>query len=184
MEPPRGADSLWVQVRPPLLLKWAHPEPSGHRNLGATWDRSLPVSICAQSWPCATELHTQIPPGESWLAGVPTHFQAQVRPTLLFKFLDHEGPSQSHQDTGTKDQLGTGSFWSLSPPQSWPCNTPLHTHVPPWENYSPRGYWHTPQAYRRDKPKSETERPANTRDNQMVKGKCKNISNRNLDYLP
>jgi hypothetical protein len=26
-----------------------------------------------------------------------------------------EGHSQSHQDRGTKDQLGTGSFWSLHP---------------------------------------------------------------------
>jgi hypothetical protein len=39
------------------------------------------------------------------------------------------------------------------------------------------------QACRRDKPKSETARPANTRDNQMAKGKHKNISNRNPDYL-
>jgi hypothetical protein len=32
------------------------------------------------------------------------------------------------------------------------------------------------QAYRREKPKSETARPANIRDNQMVKGKHKNIA--------
>ena len=30
-----------------------------------------------------------------------------------------------------------------------------------------------------DKPQSETATPANTRDNQMAKGKCKNITNRN-----
>jgi hypothetical protein len=30
---------------------------------------------------------------------------------------------------------------------------------------------------------SETARQANTGDNQMAKGKCKNISNRNQDYL-
>jgi hypothetical protein len=35
------------------------------------------------------------------------------------------------------------------------------------------------QACRRDKPQLETARPINTRDNQMVRGKCKNISNRN-----
>jgi hypothetical protein len=34
-----------------------------------------------------------------------------------------------------------------------------------------------------DKSKSETARPANTRDNQMAKGKHKNISNRNQGYL-
>ena len=48
--------------------------------------------------------------GKSGLPGVPTHLRARVRPPLLFKFLAQEGPSQSHQDTGTKDQLGTGSF--------------------------------------------------------------------------
>jgi hypothetical protein len=34
-----------------------------------------------------------------------------------------------------------------------------------------------------EKPQSETERPVNTMDNQMVRGKCKKISNRNQDYL-
>jgi hypothetical protein len=34
-----------------------------------------------------------------------------------------------------------------------------------------------------DKPKSKAERPANTRGNQMAKGKYKNISNRNQGYL-
>jgi hypothetical protein len=31
------------------------------------------------------------------------------------------------------------------------------------------------QAYKRDKPQPETVRPANTTDNQMARGKCKNI---------
>jgi hypothetical protein len=35
------------------------------------------------------------------------------------------------------------------------------------------------QACRRDKPQSEITRPANTRDNQMARGKGKNITNRN-----
>jgi hypothetical protein len=39
------------------------------------------------------------------------------------------------------------------------------------------------QACRRDKPQSETARPANTRDNQMARGKGKNISKRNQGYL-
>jgi hypothetical protein len=39
------------------------------------------------------------------------------------------------------------------------------------------------QACRRDKPQSESERPANTRDNQIVRGKGKSISNRNQGYL-
>ena len=39
------------------------------------------------------------------------------------------------------------------------------------------------QACMGDKPRSKTARPVNTRDNQMVKGKGKNTSNRNLGYL-
>ena len=39
------------------------------------------------------------------------------------------------------------------------------------------------QACRRRKPHSETARLANTRDNRMVRGKGKNISNRNQGYL-
>jgi hypothetical protein len=39
------------------------------------------------------------------------------------------------------------------------------------------------QTCRRDKPQSETARPVNTRDNQVARGKSKNISNRNQGYL-
>jgi hypothetical protein len=39
------------------------------------------------------------------------------------------------------------------------------------------------QTYRRDKPQSETARPANTTDNQMERVKGKNISNRNQGYV-
>ena len=83
------------------------------------------------------------------LPGVPTHLWAQLRPSLLFKFLVEEGPSQSHQDTGTKDQLGTGSFWFVSAPQSWPCTTALHTQIPPGENWSPRILTHRLEGWTR-----------------------------------
>jgi hypothetical protein len=39
------------------------------------------------------------------------------------------------------------------------------------------------QACRRDKPQTETARPTNTRDNQTVRSKYNNISNRNKGYL-
>jgi hypothetical protein len=39
------------------------------------------------------------------------------------------------------------------------------------------------QTHRRDKLQSETARPTNTRDNQMARGKHKNLSNRNKGYL-
>jgi hypothetical protein len=57
----------------------------------------------------------------------------------------------------------------------------LHTQIPPRKNWSHRST--DSQASRRDKPQSETARPANTRDNQMMTGKGKNISNRNQGYL-
>jgi len=39
------------------------------------------------------------------------------------------------------------------------------------------------QAYRRAKPHSESARQVNTRDNLMARGKQRNLSNRNQDYL-
>jgi hypothetical protein len=57
----------------------------------------------------------------------------------------------------------------------------VHTQIPPRENWSPRSS--NTQACRRDKPQSDTARPPNTRDNQMARGKGKNISNRNKGYL-
>ena len=47
---------------------------------------------------------------------VPTNLKAQVRPPHHFKFLAQEGPTQSHQDTGTKEQLGPGDFCFLYAP--------------------------------------------------------------------
>jgi hypothetical protein len=49
------------------------------------------------------------------------------------------------------------------------------------ESWSPRST--ETQACRRDRSQSETARPANTRDNQMARGKGRNISNRNQGYL-
>ena len=113
--------------------------------------------------------------------GLLTPLWAQERSLLLLKFLTLEGPSQSHQVTGTNNQLGIGSFFFLSLPQSWHCTTELHTSIPPAENWSPRII--ETEAYMKDKPQSEKARPANTRDNQTAKEKGKNISNRNQCHL-
>jgi hypothetical protein len=51
--------------------------------------------------------------------------------------------------------------------------------IPPRESRSHRST--DTQACRRDKPQSDTVRPANTRDSQMVRGK--GISNRNQGYM-
>ena len=98
------------------------------------------------------------------LSGVLAHLKAQVRPPLLLKFLAQEWPAQSHQDMGTKERPGIRSFQFATAPQSWPCATALHTQILPRENWSPRSA--DTQTFRRHKPKSETARPANTRDNQ------------------
>jgi hypothetical protein len=65
-------------------------------------------------------------------------------------------------------------------PYAWEL-TLCHSQNPPKENWSPRSS--DTQACRRDKPQSETARPANTRDNQMARGKGKNTSNRNQGFL-
>ena len=49
------------------------------------------------------------------------------------------------------------------------------------ENWSLRST--NTQACRRDKPQWKMSRPANTRDNQMAKGKHKKLNNRNQDYV-
>jgi hypothetical protein len=65
-EPPRSADTPVTIGRTKTAAQRNKPKTSGHRNWGAAWDRSLTVSICTQSWSSATELHEQMPPGESW----------------------------------------------------------------------------------------------------------------------
>jgi hypothetical protein len=57
----------------------------------------------------------------------------------------------------------------------------LHTQIPLGKNRSPRST--DTQVCGRDKPQSETARPANTRDNQRVRGKGKTTNNRNQGYL-
>jgi hypothetical protein len=74
---------------------------------------------------------------------VQTHLWAQVRPQLLLKFLAQEGPTQNHQDTGTKKQLGTGSFWFSFAPLSWPCATALHNPNSSGRELVSQEYWHT-----------------------------------------
>jgi hypothetical protein len=53
----------------------------------------------------------------------------------------------------------------------------------PGETWSPRSADTGLQTHRRNKLQAETARTSNNRDYQMVKGKCKNLTNRNQDYL-
>jgi hypothetical protein len=72
------------------------------------------------------------------LLRVGTHLRAHVRPPLLFKFLAQEGPNQRHQNTGSKEHQGTGSFQFSFEPQSWTCAIALHMQIIPREIRSPR----------------------------------------------
>ena len=81
-----------------------------------------------------SQLHTQIPLGESWS---PRSTDSPVRTVwLLLKFLAQEGPIHSHQDTGTEEQPGAGTLWFQSASWSWPCATALYTQIPPGKNWS------------------------------------------------
>jgi hypothetical protein len=53
----------------------------------------------------------------------------------------------------------------------------------PGESWSPRSADIGLQTQRRNKLQPETARASNTRDYQMVKGKCKNLTDRNQGYL-
>ena len=94
-----------------------------------------------------------------------------------------------------------GTPWAQEPWSSWgqdpsdfhlgPRDKPLPQVSTPKSTLRelvPQECWHTLDHHRligsqRDKPQSEVARPANTRDNQMVRGKHNNLSNRNQGYL-
>jgi hypothetical protein len=59
----------------------------------------------------------------------------------------------------------------------------LYIQVLPGKNWSPRSADIGLQTHRRNKFQPEPTRPSNTRDNQVVKDKFKNCTNRNKDCL-
>jgi hypothetical protein len=105
--------------------------PCGSKQLLDLW-----TSIHSHYWPLLGCWTTDLqPPGadpvpqrsisqKHWkridLPEMQTYLWAQVRTLLLLKFLAQERPTQSHQDTVTKEQLGTGSFRFSSAPRTNP----------------------------------------------------------------
>jgi hypothetical protein len=75
------------------------------------------------------------------------------------------------QDTGTEKHNPSGFH---------PCSELILHHSAPYTNSSQST---DTEACRREKSQSETARPANTRDSHMVRGKGKNISNKNQSDL-
>ena len=110
-----------------------HKQPSSwltHIKWKATWQDPSSFHVRSGADPVP---QLSIPKSHQERAGLPgvlTHLWAQVRPPLLLKFLAQEGPTQSHQDTGTKEQPGTGSFWFLSAPWIWTCSTQKYPKKP------------------------------------------------------
>jgi hypothetical protein len=56
-------------------------------------------------------MHNQIPSGESWPPKSADMPVITGKTTTSAQILAKERPAQSHQDTGSKEQPGTGSFW-------------------------------------------------------------------------
>jgi hypothetical protein len=77
----------------------------------------------------------------------------------------------------TQRQIDTQEFWHSQAYKSGFLDPLQHPEIA-W----PKEDQHN-QAHRRGRFKSETARPVNNRDNQRVRGKWKNISNRNQWYL-
>ena len=91
----------------------------------------------------------------------------------------------SQELTGRRSgrEAGTGSFLPPSALRRWGCSAALCALVLPGKSWSLRSADTGLQTHNRNKLQPETARILNTRDYQMTKGKCKNLNNRNQDYL-
>ena len=120
-KPPRSAGRTVSAERTTTATQRNLPRTLRTQDQGAAWDRTLLISICSQSCSCATELHTEIPPGESWS---PRSAYTPVSPGKTTTSLHIAGSTGTLiESSGHSNQLGTGSFWSLSALQSTdrPC---------------------------------------------------------------
>jgi hypothetical protein len=75
------------------------------------------------------------------------------------------------------------SYRLTSEPRKKGYSAPHCALVLPGESWCPRNPETGLQTHRRNKHQPETAKTTNTRDYQMVKGKCKNLTNKNHDYL-
>jgi hypothetical protein len=182
-EPPRsvyrtvsaGRTTTAAQRNLPRKLRTR--EPRGCLGTGVFQYPSSSIQSCS----CATELHTQMLPGESWS---PRTAYTLVSPGKTITSLQIRGPRGTLTELSGYTNQGSARDKILLVSVCIPELTlyqDLHTQIHPGENCSPRSA--DTQACRRDKPQSETARPDNSRDNQMVRGKGKNISNRNQGYM-
>jgi hypothetical protein len=122
-------------------------------------------------------LHTQESPGESWSlrrANTPVNTVKTITSLQIY------GPRGTLPEPSGDRNQGTAGDRILLVSVCIPELILYHSSSYPnssRENWSPRNT--DTEACRRDNSQSETARPANTKDSQMVKGKGKNIRNRN-----
>ena len=86
---------------------------------------------------------------------------------------------------GNRVCLSVSSLWALSPrvlPANRCCTAPQQSV--PKEIWSTRGAEIGLQSHMRDKKQPVTARATNTRDNQMTKWKCRDVTNRNQGNMP
>ena len=98
-------------------------------------------------------------------------------------FVKNQPTSQERTGHRSGRAAGTGYFLLPLAPRRWGCSTALCALVLPGESWSPRSADTGLQTHRRNKLQPETARTFNARDYQMAKGKHKNLTNRNQDYL-
>jgi hypothetical protein len=85
--------------------------------------------------------------------------------------------------THTNNVSATRSYGPISATRMWGCSIALCAPVLPRENWSSKSADTGLQTRRRNKLQPETAISSNTRDDQMAKGKRKNLTNRNQDYM-
>jgi hypothetical protein len=164
-EIPRNTGALThskSQLRPHLFQ---HPQELGKHKLPPSQRHEfLPAYTCTWNKPGSLASHQPLQHAEkAWFPGVLT--QQDLKSLVTPGFQDTRGRlaprnSDTPRISGSQNLTCTGSQTQLD------CEK----------------FWHN-QDHRRDRLQSETVRASRTRDNQMVKGNHRNISNRNQGYL-
>jgi hypothetical protein len=102
--------------------------------------------------------------GRAGLQGVLWLLGSEVRSSFSLQWLPKVGPARSSQGAGAVEELRQGpSGWLPSASRSWDCSTVLCVRVLSGERSSSKSADMGLQALGRDKLKSETARPTNTR---------------------
>jgi len=178
---------------PPLPNPWPKRKlhsASGYRKIGAVSGRNLLGPACAQNW---TELVAQLSVpksrgGESWTLRSADAPENSEETTLCpHSRPKRKSPSAMHRDQGAvrgRTVLASACAESWKPVTRSTYTTEsraLCSQMQLKENRPTGALTHRPTGG--SSHCQETARQANTRDNQRARGKRRNLSNRNQDYL-